>query len=167
MMKKMKKLLLHLACALVLLVGATGCEGLEINWGSGNGDDNKTEEVGIVLTRCWHLKSFCGMPAEMDIYIDFAKDGNFTIYQRTDKLTYTKFDGTYTVDEANSLLGGVYSDGTSWTSSYLYTLDKEAEELVLESVATPAEVSVYEPSNVPTSATLKTRNASVSDVKPL
>ena len=175
MIEKMKRVLLHLVCAMALLVGFTGCEGFNINFGPtptpnpnpGQGGDDTTEEVGIVLTRCWRLQSFCGEPTDVDIYIDFRKDGKFTIYQRTEEVGYTVFTGTYTTNEEESLLSGVYSDGVKWTSSYYYTVDKEAETLTLESVEYPSEVSVYEPAKVPASATLSSRCASVSDVKPL
>ena len=168
MIEKMKRVLLHLVCAMALLVGLTGCEGFEIIFGSGSGNgggDNKTEEVGIVLTRCWGLKSFCDTPADMDIIIDFGKDGKFAIYQRTDQLTYTVFNGTYTANEEASVLTGRYNDGTSWASSYHYTVDIEAEELVLESIEKPAEVSVYKPTKLPASVT--TKCAAVNSTKPL
>ena len=164
MIQKMKKYLLHLMCVVAVLLGMTGCEGPNI--GSGSGDDPSKEDV-IELRRCWALKSFCGVEADADICINFAKDGKFTIYQRTEELEYTVFDGTYTVDEENSLVSGIYSDGSSWVSSYHYTVDVEARELLLESVENPAEVAVYEPATVPTSALLNTRSASVADVKPL
>lgn len=160
MIQKMKKYLLHLMCVVAMLLGMTGCEGPNI--GSGSGDEDVIE-----LRRCWALKSFCGVEADADICINFAKDGKFTIYQRTEELEYTVFDGTYTVDEENSLISGIYSDGSSWVSSYHYTVDVEARELLLESVENPTEVAVYEPATVPTSALLNTRSASVADVKPL
>lgn len=154
----MKRYLMHLMCAVFALVAMTSCEGFEINWGNG---------VSVELARCWHLVSFCGVEAEADIYIDLGKDGKFAIYQRTEELEYTVFNGTYTADEENSLLQGVYSDGEAWASSYHYTVDKEAKTLTLESVERPSEVSIYELSKVPASATANTRSASVSDVKPL
>lgn len=170
MMKNMKRYLMHLACAVFALVAMTSCEGFEINWGNGgNGDNVEDVEdvVSVELARCWHLVSFCGVEAEADIYIDLGKDGKFAIYQRTEELEYTVFNGTYTADEENSLLQGVYSDGEAWASSYHYIVDKEAKTLTLESVERPSEVSIYELSKVPASATANTRSASVNDVKPL
>lgn len=164
MMKNMKRYLMHLMCAMFALVAMTSCEGFEINWGNGGNDE---DVVSVELARCWHLVSFCGVEAETDIYIDLGKDGKFAIYQRTEELEYTVFNGTYTADEENSLLQGVYSDGEAWASSYHYTVDKEAKMLTLESVERPSEVSIYELSKVPASATANTKCASVSDVKPL
>ncbi len=167
MMKNMKRYLMHLACAVFALVAMTSCEGFEVNWGNGGNGDNGEDVVSVELARCWHLVSFCGVEAEADIYIDLGKDGKFAIYQRTEELEYTVFNGTYTADEENSLLQGVYSDGEAWASSYHYTVDKEAKTLTLESVERPSEVSIYELSKVPASATANTRSASASDVKPL
>ena len=167
MMKNMKRYLMHLACAVFALVAMTSCEGFEVNWGNGGNGDNGEDVVSVELARCWHLVSFCGVEAEADIYIDLGKDGKFAIYQRTEELEYTVFNGTYTADEENSLLQGVYSDGKAWASSYHYTVDKEAKTLTLESVERPSEVSIYELSKVPASVTANTRSALVSDVKPL
>ena len=164
MIQKMKKYLLHLMCIVALSLGVTGCEGFNI--GGGSGDEPVNKDV-IELRRCWALKSFCGVESEFDIIIDLAKDGKFTIYQRTDDLSYTVFKGVYEVDEENALLSGVYEDGSLWGSSYHYLVDVEAKELVLESVENPTEVAVYVPSEIPASATVNTRSASVSDVKPL
>ena len=167
MMKNMKRYLMHLMCAVFALVAMTSCDGFEVNWGNGGNGDNEEDVVSVELARCWHLVSFCGVEAEADIYIDLGKDGKFAIYQRTEELEYTVFNGTYTADEENSLLQGVYSDGEAWASSYHYTVDKEAKTLTLESVERPSEVSIYELSKVPASATANTRSASASDVKPL
>ena len=185
MIEKVKKFVLHLLCALVLLGGMTACEGLEVNWdngngtsngnetgnetGNGNGADNGNGDVEEVapLIGCWHLVSLYGANVDADIYIDFGKDGKFVIYQRTEELTFTIFNGTYIVDEENSVVSGVYDDGTQWLSSYNYVVDEEIKTLTLTSVENPLEVAVYEMSEVPTSATTKTRGASVRDVKPL
>lgn len=160
MIQKMKKYLLHLMCVVALSLGMTSCNPIN---GGGTGEE---EEV-IELTRCWALKSFCGVEADMDIRINFGKDGYFTIYQRNEALEYTVFNGTYNVDEENSLISGTYEDGSSWVSTYHYIVDVEARELTLESIENPAEVEVYVPAKIPTSATLSTRSASVNDVKPL
>lgn len=167
MMKNMKRYLMHLACAVFALVAMTSCEGFEINWGNGGNGGNGEDVVSVELARCWHLVRFCGVEAEADIYIDLGKDGKFAIYQRTEELEYTVFNGTYTANEEESLLQGVYSDGEAWASSYHYIVDKEAKTLTLESVERPSEVSIYEASKVPASATANTRSASVNDVKPL
>ena len=162
MIRKMKKYLLQLTCVMALLGGMTACEGFGTIGGNGG-----KEEVKVELASCWHLVSMYGSNVNADIYIDFGKDGNFTIYQRTEELTYTVFYGTYTNDEDNSVISGVYDDGTPWLSSYDYVVNEESKTLTLTSVENPSEVAVYELSKAPTSATVKSRCASVSDVKPL
>ena len=119
------------------------------------------------MERCWHLVSLYGSNVDVDIYIDFGKEGDFTIYQRTEELAYTVFRGTYTNDEENAVISGVYDDGTPWLCDYNYVVDKSAKTLTLTSVVTPSEVAVYEIADAPVSATVKTRSASVNDVKPL
>ncbi len=168
MMKNVKKYVLHLLCVVALLGGMTACEGFTINVGNGNGNENGgNEEVAVELASCWHLVNLYGTDVDADIYIDFGNDGKFAIYQRTEELEFTVFNGTYTADEENSVISGVYDDGTPWLTSYNYVVDKEAKTLTLTSVKTPSEVAVYEHSKLPASATANTRCASVSDVKPL
>lgn len=174
MIRKIGKHLLRLVCVMLLTIGAVGCEGLHFGIISGGNDDDnnnnnngKPVQVDVSLTRCWRLVSFCGAPTDVDILIDFAKDGKFTIYQRSEELTYTVFAGTYSTDEENRLLSGVYSDGTTWATSYNYEVNAEAKELTLTSVNSPSEVSVYKPADVPVTKAINLRNASAEDVKPL
>ena len=188
MIQNVKKYLLHLVCVMALLGGMTACEGFDIKFTSGNengnentgngnengggngnenGNGNGNEENTVEFAGCWHLVSLYGAEVDVDIYIDFDNDGKFVIYQRTDNLAYTVFDGTYTVDTENSVISGVYSDGTTWLTSYNYVVDKENKTLTLTSVKNPSEVAVYEASEAPSSATVKSRCALISDVKPL
>ena len=182
MIANVKKYLLHLLCVVALLGGMTACEGCTINWGGGNGTGTGTgtgnengngngngngnsEEKAHELVNCWHLVKLNGAEVDVDIYIDFDNDGKFAIYQRTESLEYTVFNGTYTMDEENAIVSGVYNDGTAWLCDYSYVV--EGKTLTLTNVDNSAEVAVYEESEVPASATANTRSASVSDVKPL
>ena len=173
MIQRIKNYVLHLACVLALLGGMTACDGFEINWGGGNGNGNGsgngnggTEEV-IELAGCWHLVNLNATDVDVDIYIDFGKDGKFAIYQRTETLEFTVFNGTYTNDEENAVISGVYDDGTEWLCDYNYVVDKEAKTLSLTNVENVSEVAVYEWATLPASATVQSRCASVNDVKPL
>ena len=65
MIRKIKEYVLRLTCVLALLGGMTACDGFNINFGPGGND----EDDEICLTRCWHLKSFCGVSVDADIYI--------------------------------------------------------------------------------------------------
>ena len=163
MIANVKKYLLHLLCAVALLGGMTACDGFNINWGgsgSGSGDENVHE-----LVNCWHLVTLYGTAVDADIYIDFGKDGKFAIYQRTESLEFTVFNGTYTIDEENSIVSGVYDDGTLWLCDYSYVV--ESNTLTLTNVDNSSDVAVYEKSKVPASAAADTKCASVNDVKPL
>ena len=117
------------------------------------------------LVGSWHIKSYCGLDAPVDLYIDFAADGRFTILQRTEMSGYRKFEGTYSVDSQTSVVSGVYSDGEPWSNSYKYSID-ENMNLVLVNTTLASEVSVYEPSNMPSGAAAVTKSG-VKDVKPL
>lgn len=175
MIQRVKNYVLHLACVLALLGGMTACDGFEINWGGGNGNGNGNgsgngeggkEEV-IELAGCWHLVNLNATDVDVDIYINFGKDGKFVIYQRTETLEFTVFNGTYTVDEENAVISGVYDDGIAWLCDYNYVVDKEAKTLTLTNVENVSEVAVYEWATLPASATVQSRCASVNDVKPL
>lgn len=118
-----------------------------------------------VVVGSWHIKSFCGAVASADLYIEFTEDGKFTILQRTEMDGYSKYTGTYTVDTENSILSGVYSDGEPWSNSYKYSLDENLN-LVLVNTSLESEVSVYEPSELPSGAGVQSMSRA-SDVKPL
>lgn len=161
MIQRVKKSLLHLVGAIAILATMTAC-GIRIEQ-----PNNGPKEEDIRLTRCWRLDTFCKAPADVDVYIDLDKEGNFTICQRTEELTYTVFNGYYTVDEENSVLSGIYSDGTPWTDDYAYVLDKEKRSLTLTGVTRTSEVSVYKPAEMPDMSIYTTSRAAENDVKPL
>lgn len=178
MIRKIKNYVLHLTCVLALLGGMTACNDFRITVGNGNqtgngsgnenGNENgngNSEEKAHELVNCWHLVVLNGAEVDVDIYIDFDNDGKFAIYQRTESLEYTVFNGTYTIDEENSVVSGVYDDGTAWLCDYNYVV--EGKTLTLTNVDNSSEVAIYEESEVPASATTSTRSASVFDVKPL
>ena len=185
MIRNVKKYLLHSICMLALLGGMTACDGFTIDWGNsdiggngngnengnengnGNGNENGEDEKSHELVNCWHLVKYCGAEADAEIYVDFGKEGKFAIYQRTESLEFVVFNGTYTIDEENSVVSGVYDDGASWLCDYKYIVDEKAKTLTLTNAGNALEVSVYEESEVPASAVVNTRSASVSDVKPL
>lgn len=121
-------------------------------------------EVPMVVG-CWHIKSYCGATAPVDLYIEFTADGKFTILQRTEMEGYRKFEGTYMVDAETSVLSGVYSDGEPWGDSYKFSVDENLN-LILVSTSQESEISIYEQSELP-SATIVQSLSRVGDVKPL
>lgn len=119
----------------------------------------------VEVTGTWRMSSFCGSPANIDLYITFTKDLKFTMYQRTESLTYITYSGTYSIDTTNATLSGEYDDGRSWANSYKVSYSDES--IVLTNTANSTEVSIYEPATAPTIHTNKARAALVTDIKPL
>ncbi len=130
-----------LAVALMALLLA-GCSKIPVTE-----HDNKT------IDNCigdWRLTSFCGTPADMDIYVTLRKDKTFTLYQRSADYMPVIYSGSYTFDEENSTLSGSYDDGTAWADSYIVE-DTDGEFMVWLNAADRSEVSVYERSDIPES----------------
>lgn len=113
----------------------------------------------------WHINSYCGAEAPVDLYIEFTADYKFTILQRTSMNGYSKFVGTYSIDTENQVLSGVYSDGEPWSNSYKYSIDENLN-LVLTSTTSSSEISVYEPSDMPRTVSAQSLSRA-GDVKPL
>ena len=97
----------------------------------------------------WQLVSYCGAPAEFDVYLQFKSNGDFVILQRSGSVGYTKYSGKYTVNEEACTISGTYNDGERWTSDYMYGLNND-NELVLTATTESAEVSVYKSTKMPT-----------------
>ena len=115
----------------------------------------------------WHIKSYCGAPSDIDIYMQLNEDGSFLLYQRSNSATYVEYSGTYTLDEANAIISGVYSDGSSWANSYNYSINSN-NELVFVNTNNSAEITIYEPATMPSISTLNiSRAANISNIKPL
>ena len=88
----------------------------------------------------WHLTSVSGMSSVPQVYINFAQDLSFQLYQKVGDGRYRRYDGTYTV--ASTVLSGKYADGQAWGSSY--TVSFEGDVLVLAADNGSAEVCKYE-----------------------
>ena len=115
----------------------------------------------------WHLKSYCGKAAPVDLYIEFTADYKFTILQRSGSAGYVEFKGAYTEDKDSATISGTYSDGESWGESYRYLLSDNME-LILTSTSNNAEVSVYEEATMPkVNSAAAISRADASSVKPL
>lgn len=158
-MNKMKKYLFALICVMAVSVVAVSC----VNSGP--------EPVPPVIDefkfeRSWRLQSIYDAEPEVDIYVRFS-NGDFILYQRSKDSSYLFFKGNYTKDEENSILSGVYSDGTPWASDYKYTLDEDARVLILESLDDSTEISVYQPATMPDLKVFGASRAAEYDVKPL
>ena len=72
----------------------------------------KEDIVGVWELSSGATKATVGSET-VNVYIDFASSGSFTLYQKIGQGRYTKFEGTYSVS-ADRKLSGKYSGGASW-----------------------------------------------------
>jgi hypothetical protein len=60
----------------------------------------------------------------VQVYVSFAKDMTFELYQKVGDGAFRKFSGTYTFD--GTLLDGVYSDKAPWKEAKTVTIDGDS-----------------------------------------
>ena len=111
----MKKILSILALAAILLACAS-CK-----------KSPKKEKTPPVIGE-WQLeainvKSVQYAGQEVDIYLSFAKDGSFELYQMIGQGRFRKYTGGWTL--SGSTLSGTYASGKAWGSSYLVSASDE------------------------------------------
>lgn len=104
------------------------------------GEKNKGPVVSDKIVADWHLVSVSGMTSAPEVYIGFAQDLSFELYQKIGEGRFRKYEGTYTV--TGSLVSGTYSDGEKWGSDYEASF--EGENLVLTAQNGSSEVCTYE-----------------------
>lgn len=93
----------------------------------------------------------------VDVYLSFANDGTFVIYQKTSdaQLYYNKYTGTWSLDKG--VLSGIYASGKSWSGDYNVTFSEGT--LTLASMSTPSEVSVFKKAVIPENVVTGARDA--------
>lgn len=128
-MKTISKVIL----SLFMLLAAVSC------------NEIKGPVVSDAIVAEWHLVSVSGMSSAPDVYVNFAQDLSFELYQKIGEGRYRKYTGTYAVTE--SLVSGTYSDGEKWGSDYEASFD--GENLVLTAQNGSAEVCTYEKKALP------------------
>ncbi len=94
----------------------------------------------------WHCS-----PSNIDaeIYISFAADGKFELYQQITEGAFRLYRGTYSVNEETSTISGKYNDGESWGSSYKIALSNDANSMTFVDSATVE--YVYSRQDIPAS----------------
>lgn len=60
----------------------------------------------------------------VQVYVSFAKDMTFELYQKVGDGAFRKYSGTYTFD--GTLLDGVYSDKAPWKEAKTVTIDGDS-----------------------------------------
>lgn len=140
----MKKILLALACA--LMVTACGGGGKDDPNGGGSGKINSGEwQLSKITT-----KATLG-DETVNVYIDFNDDKTFSLYQMLGTGRYRLHTGNWTL--TGKSLSGSYSGGTAWSSTYEVTQDND-NTLTLTSVSANAsvtEVDTYTRTTIPES----------------
>ena len=109
-----------------------------VSCGGDSGEDGPVVSEAIVAE--WHLISVSGISSVPQVYVNFAKDMSFELYQKIGEGRYRKYEGTYSV--AGSTVSGKYSDGEKWGSDYAASF--EGEKLVLTAQNGSEEVCTYE-----------------------
>ena len=109
-----------------------------ISCGEENKDNGPVVSDAIVAE--WHLVSVSGLNVLHHVYVNFAQDLSFELYQKIGEGRFRKYEGTYAV--TGSLVSGKYSDGEKWGSEYEASFD-EAENLVLTAQNGSEEVCTY------------------------
>lgn len=105
------------------------------------GGEDKGPVVSDAIVAEWHLVSVSGLNSVPQVYVNFAQDLTFELYQQVGEGRYRKYDGTYAV--AGSLVSGKYSDGEKWGSDYEASFT-ETGNLVLTAQNGSEEVCTYE-----------------------
>ena len=132
MHKNMKKILFFIS-ALIIMVSC-GDKG------------GKQPELTLEDKLCtdWHSTS---LSLEADIYISFADNNTFELYQKIVEGAYRLYRGTWNLEE--DILTGKYNDGEDWAAAYKISID--GETLTMTSKNDAAEVSVYKKTVIPSS----------------
>ena len=122
--------------------------GLCLFAGCGSSDKEKVSPLVKQLAGEWQLKTWNGeAPRDFDAYVSFGADRSFEIYQRIEQVGYQKYSGKYEI--RNGMLGGVYSDGKPFGSTYDITFDESGNPLTLTSATGVAETGVYVRAAIP------------------
>lgn len=138
----MKKIIFILATATLLVA----C-GEKENNGNENGNENGnggTTELTLEqkLLGEWHSTM---LVLEADIYLSFAENKTFEIYQQIEEGAHRLYRGTWNLED--NLLTGKYNDGEDWAASYLLTIHDKILTLVSNNDA--AEESVFAKEEIP------------------
>ena len=122
--------------------------GLCLLAGCGSSDKEKVSPLVKQLAGEWQLKTWnVGAPQEFDVYVSFATDLSFEIYQQIEQVRYQKYSGKYQVK--NDVLSGTYSDGKPFGSTYDIAFDTAGNTLTLTSTTSVTETSIYVRATIP------------------
>ena len=114
----------------------------------------KQPELTLEQKLCteWHSTT---LSLDADIYLSFAEDNTFELYQKIVEGAYRLYRGTWNLEE--DILTGRYNDGEDWAAAYQVSID--GNTLTMTSKNDAAEVSVYKKEAIPD--TVKERSETV------
>ena len=79
----------------------------------------------------WHCTA---ASIDAELYVSFAADKTFSLYQQIGEGAYRLYNGTWSLD--GSTLTGKYNDGTSWATSYeVVSTDEDTLTLTAEGIS--------------------------------
>ena len=123
-------------------------------------DQEKMKDEGLNILGSWHLTElnpvetrsvFVGHES-VDVYIDFASDNTFKLYQLVGAGKYRYFSGTWLLE--GNTLSGVYDGNTAWGSSYQVALSSDNNMMTLTSVG---EEYIYTKESIPAAVSSNTK----------
>lgn len=112
------------------------------------------------IAGCWHLSQWRGSEPSFDIYLSITNDGVVSLYQRLTSREWELYHST--VNYANGIISGVYSDGVAWSTSYSVTATEESMTWI--DTADSTDISIYTraelPADVNATQSVETRGGS-------
>ena len=99
----------------------------------------------------WHLVDISPVtksedPYGVSVYLSFAKDGSFSLYQQLQDGGYSHFSGFWELQD--NTLYGYYSDGTPWGGGS-YDVSFSSSSMMLTALNGSGEVTTYEKAKIP------------------
>lgn len=82
-----------------------------------------------------------------DVYLSFAENGTFEIYQKIGEGPYWHATGDFTLDLETSVLSGFYSDRYPW--NYSYVIEVSSTTLVMKAVELEGYIQNYVREQIP------------------
>lgn len=105
-----------------------------------------TNRLLDTLVGDWHYSAEESGVKE-DIWISFAADGTFLLYQKVGDGPYWLSTGEFSLDSQTKVLTGVYSDRYPW--KYSYKIAAGAKSLTMAAVESDTHIMVYDRASVP------------------
>ena len=107
------------------------------------------EKKVLDITGDWQLKTVTVKATygheTVDVYLRFAADQSFELYQMLGTGRYRVYTGKWTLTE--NVLTGSYSDGKKWGASYEVEVD--GDTMTLTSVSEKPETDTYRRTTIP------------------